>query len=46
MRREYQILWIDDETDRLHGYRESVQTYLDSKGFGLRVKEVSEVPKK
>ena len=43
MRREYQILWIDDETDRLHGYRESVQAHLDSKGFGLKVKEVSEV---
>ena len=43
MRREYQILWIDDETDRLHGYRESVQTHLDAKGFGLNVKEVSKV---
>lgn len=43
MRREYQILWIDDQTELLHGYRESVQTHLDSKGFGLKVKEVSEV---
>ena len=43
MRREYQILWIDDETNRLHGYRESVQAHLDSKGFGLKVKEVSDV---
>lgn len=43
MRREYQILWIDDQTELLHGYRESVQTHLASKGFGLKVKEVSKV---
>ena len=43
MRREYQILWIDDQTELLHGYRESVQTHLDSKGFELKVKEVSKV---
>ena len=43
MRREYQILWIDDQTELLHGYRESVQIHLGSKGFDLKVKEVSEV---
>lgn len=43
MRREYQILWIDDQTELLHGYRESVQIHLGSKGFDLKVKEVSKV---
>lgn len=43
MRREYQILWIDDQMDLLHGYRESVQAHLDSMGFDLRVREVSKV---
>lgn len=43
MRREYQILWIDDQTELLHGYRESVQAHLDSKGFELKVREVPKV---
>ena len=43
MRREYQILWIDDQTELLHGYRESVQAHLDTMGFELKVREVSEV---
>lgn len=43
MRREYQILWIDDQTELLHGYRESVQAHLDSMGFELKVREVSKV---
>ena len=46
MRREYQILWIDDQTELLHGYRESVQAHLDLKGFELKVKEVSKVSEK
>lgn len=43
MRREYQILWIDDQMELLHGYRESVQAHLDSMGFELKVREVSKV---
>ena len=46
MRREYQILWIDDQTELLHGYQESVQTHLDLKGFELKVTEVSKVSEK
>ena len=46
MRREYQILWIDDQTELLHGYRESVQAHLNLKGFDLKVREVSKVSEK
>lgn len=42
MRREYQILWLDDEESRLLSYQESVKTYLNSIGFELKVTVISQ----
>lgn len=42
MKREYQILWLDDEEVRLASYQESVRNYLNGIGFDLKVKVVSQ----
>ena len=43
MRRDYHILWIDDEADRIAGYRENIEAYLNSVGFDLKITVIPSV---
>ncbi|MBR3921889.1 MAG: response regulator [Kiritimatiellae bacterium] len=43
MRHEYHILWIDDEEDRIAGYRENIAAYLNSVGFDLKTTVIPSV---
>jgi CheY-like chemotaxis protein len=43
MRHDYHILWIDDEADRIAGYRENIEAYLNSVGFDLKTTVIPSV---
>lgn len=41
MKKEYCILWFDDEVERINGYEDNIRLYLESIGFELKTERIS-----
>lgn len=42
MKKEYCILWFDDEVERINGYEDNIRLYLESIGFALKTERISQ----
>ena len=42
MKKEYCILWFDDEVERINGYEDNIRLYLESIGFELKTERISQ----